>query len=98
MIKISRGFRLIIIGIILYLPGSVVLRVVLPPPYGSFLALLLGPGFIIAGIILVIKGRKSLNFNKKIVSDQTKFCGKCGNEMSSKNIFCVNCGSEFKEH
>ncbi len=96
MIKISRGFILIIIGIILYFPGSVVLRMVLPPPYGLFLTLLLGPGFIIAGVIFVIKDRKTTNVSKKIVSDQIKFCGKCGNELSRQDSFCTNCGSESK--
>ena len=96
MIKISRGFILIIIGMILYLPGSVVLRAVLPFPYGSSLALLLGPGFIIAGIIFVIKDRKSHNVSLEIVSNQTKFCGKCGNEVSRKDTFCTKCGSESK--
>jgi hypothetical protein len=69
---------------------------VLPPPYGSSLALLLGPGFIIAGIIVVIKDRKSPNVSQEIVSDQRKFCGKCGNELSRKDTFCTNCGSESK--
>ena len=96
MIKISRGFILIIIGIILYFPASVVFRMALPPPYGSSLALLLGPGFIIAGIIVVIKDRKSPNVSQEIVSDQSKFCGKCGNELSRKDTFCTNCGSESK--
>ncbi len=96
MIKISRGFILIIIGIILYFPGSVVLRMVLPPPYGSFLTLLSGPGLIIAGAILVIKDRKSLKASQKIETDQTKFCGKCGNELSRQDTFCTKCGSESK--
>jgi len=96
MIKISRGFILIIIGIILYLPGSVVLRAVLPFPYGSSLALLLGPGFIIAGIIFVIKCRRFYNVSQEIVSDKTKFCGKCGKELSRQDTFCTNCGSESK--
>jgi len=96
MIKISRGFRLIIIGIILFFPGSVVLQAVLPPPYGFFLTLLSGPGLIIAGAIFVIKDRKSLKVSQEIVTDQTKFCGKCGNELSRKDTFCTKCGSESK--
>jgi len=96
MIKISRGFILIILGIILYFPGSAVLQAVLPPPYGSFLTLLSGPGLIIAGAILVIKDRKSLKVNQEIETDQTKFCGKCGNELSRKDTFCTKCGSESK--
>ena len=97
MIKISRGFILIIIGIILYFfSGSVVLRMVLPPPYGSILTLLSGLGLIIAGAILVIKDRKSLKVSQEIVTDQTKFCGKCGNELSRKDTFCTKCGSESK--
>ncbi len=96
MIKISRGFRLIIIGIILYLPVSVVLRTVIPFPYDSLLTFLLGPGFIIVGIIFVIKDRKSLKVSQEIVSNQTKFCGKCGNELSMKDTFCTKCGSESK--
>jgi ribosomal protein S27AE len=96
MIKISRGFRLIIIGIILYLPVSVVLRAVIPPPYGSLLPLLLGPGFIIAGIIFIVKDRKSPKVSQEIVSNQTKFCGKCGNELSRQDTFCTKCGSESK--
>ena len=96
MIKISRGFILIIIGIILYFPGSVVLLAVLPPPYGSILNLLSGPGLIIAGVIFVIKDRKSLKVSQEIVTDQTKFCGKCGNELSRQDTFCTKCGSESK--
>ncbi len=96
MIKISRGFILIIIGIILYFPGSVVLREVLPPPFGSFLTLLSGPGLIIVGAIFVIKDRKSLKASQEIETDQTKFCGKCGNELSRKDTFCTKCGSESK--
>ena len=96
MIKISRGFILIIIGIILYFPGAVVLRMTLPPPYGPFLTLLLGPGFIVAGIIFVVKDRKSRNVSQEIETDQTKFCGKCGNELSRKDTFCTKCGSESK--
>ena len=96
MIKISRGFILIIIGIILYFPGSVALQMVLPPPYGSFLTLLLGPGLIIAGAIFVIKDRKPLKVNPEIETDQTKFCGKCGHELSRQDTFCTKCGSESK--
>ena len=96
MIKISRGFRLIIIGIILQLPVSVVLREVIPPPYGSLVTLLLGPGFIIAGIIFIVKDRKSPKVRQEIVSNQTKFCGKCGNELSRQDTFCTKCGSESK--
>ena len=96
MIIISRVFILIFIGIILYFPGSVVLRVVLPPPYGSFFTLLLGPGLIIAGVIFVIKDRLSLKVSQEIITDQTKFCGKCGNELSRKDTFCTKCGSESK--
>jgi predicted amidophosphoribosyltransferase len=56
----------------------------------------LGPGFIIAGIIFVIKDRKSPKVSQEIVSNQTKFCGKCGNELSRQDTFCTKCGSESK--
>lgn len=69
---------------------------ILPFPFGLFLALLLGPGFIIAGIIFVIKDKKSSTIDKKLVSDRTKFCKKCGQKLSSELRFCTKCGTEYK--
>jgi len=97
MIKISRGIILVIIGIILYFPVAKVFQIFLPSTNGLILTLLLGPGLLIAGVVLVIKDRKSHNVNKEIVSDQTEFCGKCGSEISIKNTFCTKCGTESKD-
>jgi len=94
LVKISRGIILVIIGIILYFPVAKVFQMVLPSSYGLILTLLLGPGFIIAGVVFVIKDRKSPNVNQEIVSDQTKFCGKCGDKLSIEDSFCTNCGTE----
>jgi ribosomal protein S27AE len=96
MIKISRGIILVIIGIILYFPVAKVFQIFLPSSYGLILTLL-GPGLLIAGVVLVIKDRKSPNANQEIISDQTEFCGKCGNEISRKNTFCTKCGTESKD-
>jgi len=97
MIKISRGIILIIIGIILSLPVAKVFQIFLPSAYGPIFTLLVGPGFIIAGAVFVIKERKSLKAKKEMVSDQTEFCGKCGNEVSGEDTFCTNCGTESKK-
>ena len=96
MIKISRGIILIIIGIILYFPVAKVFQIFLPSSYGLILTLL-GPGLLIAGVVLVIKDKKSPNSNQEIVLTQTEFCGKCGNEISRKNTFCTKCGTESKD-
>jgi len=97
MIKISRGFMLIIIGIILYFPVAKGFQIILPPTYGLIFTLLLGPGFLIAGTIFVIREIKSAKVKKEIVSDQKEFCGKCGNEISRQNTFCTKCGTESKK-
>ena len=97
MIKISRGIILVIIGIILYFPVAKVFQIFLPSSYGIILTLLLGPGLLIAGVVLVIKDKKSPNANQEIVLTQTEFCGKCGNELSRKNTFCTKCGTESKD-
>ena len=97
MIKISRGIILVIIGIILYFPVAKVFQIFLPSSYGLIFTLLLGPGLLIAGVVLVIKDKKSPNANQKIVLTQTEFCGKCGNEISRKNTFCTKCGTESKD-
>ena len=97
MIKISRGIILVIMGIILYFPVAKVFQIFLPSTYGLILPILLGPGFLIAGVVFVIKDRKSHKANQEIASDQTEFCGKCGNEISGQNTFCTKCGIESKE-
>ena len=89
-------FILVIIGIILSFPVAKGIQIVVPSTYGSLVTLLLGPGFIIAGIIFVIKDRKSPKVSQEIVSNQRKFCGKCGNGLSGKDTFCTKCGSESK--
>ncbi len=94
MIKISRGIILVILGIVLYFPVAKVFQIFLPSSYGLILTLLMGPGFLIAGMVFVIKDRKSSKANQEIVSDQTEFCGKCGNAISRKNTFCTKCGTE----
>jgi len=72
---------------------SIGIQMVLPFPYGLFLAVSLGPGFIIAGVIFVIRDKKPPNISKKS-SDQTKFCKKCGQELSFE--FCKKCGTKSK--
>jgi ribosomal protein S27AE len=94
MIKISRGIILIIIGIIVSFPIAKGFQIFLPSTYSLILPLL-GFGLLIAGAIFVIKER-SHKVHREIVSDQSKFCGKCGNEISRKNTFCTKCGTESK--
>ena len=96
MKKISRGIILILLGIIVSLPVAKGFQIFLPSMYGLILTLLLGPAFFIAGTIFVIKERRSHKVYREIVSDQSKFCGKCGNEISRKNTFCTKCGTESK--
>ena len=69
MIKISRGVVLVIIGIILYFPVAKVFQIFLPSTYGLILPILLGPGFLIAGVVFVIKDRKSLMVKQELVSN-----------------------------
>lgn len=64
---------------------------VLPFPYGLGFAIILGPGFIIAGVIFLIKDKKH---PESQVSTQIKFCTKCGHEMSNQNMFCTKCGAK----
>ena len=97
MMKISRGFILIILGIILYFPIAKVFQIFLPTTNGLILTLLMGPGFLIVGAVFVIRDRKSLRAKQEIGSDQKEFCGKCGNEISRQNTFCTKCGSESKD-
>ena len=97
MIKISRGIILIVIGIILYFPVAKGFQIALPSTYSLILTFLLGPGFLIAGAIFVIRDIKSPKVNQEKVSDQTKFCGKCGDEISRQDTFCTNCGTESKK-
>jgi len=96
MIKISRGIILIIMGIIFSLPVAKAFQIFLPSAYGLILAYLIGPGLLIVGAVFVIKDRKSLKAKKEIVSDQTEFCGKCGNEVTGEDTFCTNCGQNLK--
>ena len=97
MMKISRGVVLVIIGIILYFPVAKAFQIFLPSTPGLMLPLLLGPGFLIVGVVFVIKDIKSSKANQKISSDQTEFCGKCGNEISRQNTFCTKCGTASTE-
>ncbi len=69
MIKISRGIILVIIGIFLYFPVAKGFQIFLPSSYGLILTLLLGPGFLIAGVVFVIKDRKSLMVKQELVSN-----------------------------
>ncbi len=96
MMKISRGFVLIIFGIILYFPVAKVFQIFLPTTNGLILTLLLGQGFLIIGAVFVIRDRKSLRAKQEIGSDQTEHCGKCGNEVSGEDTFCTNCGQNLK--
>jgi len=68
--KISRGIILIIIGIILYLPVAKVFQIFLPSAYGPIFTLLVGPGFIIAGAVFIIKERIFPKIMQKTGSDQ----------------------------
>ncbi len=70
VLKISRGIFLIIMGIILYLPVAKAFEIFLPSTYGLIFSLLLGPGFLIAGAVFVIKERISPKVKQEIVSDQ----------------------------
>jgi len=91
VIKISRGVILLIVGIVLFVPGAIMLQMVLPFPYGLILSLLVGPTFIVAGVIFLIKDQKHHIPRKS--SEQTKFCKKCGKELSSELSFCTKCGA-----
>jgi len=70
MIKISRGIILIIIGIILYFPVAKGFQIFLSPMYGSIFTLLLGPGFLIAGAVFIIKEKMFPKIMQKTGSDQ----------------------------
>ncbi|WP_048109867.1 zinc ribbon domain-containing protein [Nitrosarchaeum koreense] len=93
MIKISQGIIFIIIGVVLLIPGFIFLNMLLPFPYGLGSALLIGPSFIIVGIIKLSKTKKL----DKPISDQTKFCTKCGQKLSSDSQFCIKCGAKSSD-
>jgi uncharacterized membrane protein YGL010W len=95
MMKISRGIILVIMGVILYFPVAKAFEVFLPSMYGLVFTLVLGPVFLIAGVVFIIKDKRSSKANQEIVSGQTEFCGNCGNEISGQNTFCTKCGTEF---
>lgn len=93
MIKITQGIIFIIIGILLIVPGSIIFQMILPFPYGLGSALLIGPSFIIVGVIKLSKTKKL----DKPISDQTKFCTKCGQKLSSDLQFCTKCGAKSSD-
>jgi hypothetical protein len=94
MVQFSRGLILIIIGIILFIPGSIVFQIILPFPLGIGATFLVTPSFFIAGVIFVIIDRNASNGGKKLNSPKVEICKNCGNEISFQDSLCTRCGKQ----